>query len=225
MSSSFPLGLIDAKRSGVAPVCITVVPPARELTPSNLVPTHGTFATGAASTTHATRSGEFRSLRDYRPGDPPRQISWPASTRRRGLVLRELESTQPRRVRILFHTHRPPRTVLHSKVFESALELLHGVILLVRKQGWQAEFWADFTHAPRPVWLESGHHAELDSWLAEARMMDSPSLELPLALATDEKSEHWLTIVISNTPVRYWMTQFKAACRGNLICLDPQEAR
>ena len=56
--------------------------------------------------TSARRQGfgdDFFSLRDYQPGDNPRQIAWRASARKGGLLIRQQAALTPRQICIVLH--------------------------------------------------------------------------------------------------------------------------
>jgi len=91
LSTAFPFGLFRKERDLHMPGEIVVWPrtdrPVRTPTPGGgRVPRHG-FATRGAPGVR----GEFRSLREYRPGDEPRDIHWRSSARLSTPVIREYE--------------------------------------------------------------------------------------------------------------------------------------
>lgn len=91
LSTSFPFGLFLKERDLSVPGEVVVWPrsdrPVRVPSPGGgRVPRSGVNARGAAG-----HRGEYRSLREYRPGDDPRDIHWRSSARLRAPVIREYE--------------------------------------------------------------------------------------------------------------------------------------
>lgn len=75
------------------PATITVLPRRYPLPPIEL-PGGGSFKiSGDANTNSIGNSGEFVGLRDYRPGDPLRQIHWKSWARTGRPIVKELEDT------------------------------------------------------------------------------------------------------------------------------------
>jgi len=92
LSTSFPLGLTEARRGGQENLSVLVVYP--EIFPiaawplqgaPSLIHRGGYFLPGGAG------SAEFRSLREYRRGDNPRHVHWPTSARLNQLMVKEYE--------------------------------------------------------------------------------------------------------------------------------------
>ena len=91
LSTAFPFGMFLKQRDIQVAGEVVVWPrsdrPVRAPSPGGgRVPRLGVSAQGAAGTT-----GEYRSLRAYRPGDDPRDIHWRSSARLREPVIREYE--------------------------------------------------------------------------------------------------------------------------------------
>ena len=91
LSTGFPFGMFLKQRDLHIAAEVVVWPrsdrPVRAPSPGGgRVPRLGVSAQGAAGTT-----GEYRSLRAYRPGDDPRDIHWRSSARLREPVIREYE--------------------------------------------------------------------------------------------------------------------------------------
>lgn len=91
VSTSFPFGLFLKERDVSLPGELVVWPRTDRPVPTpspggGRVPRPGEGARGPKG-----QRGEYRSLRDYRPGDDPRDIHWRSSARLRTPVIREYE--------------------------------------------------------------------------------------------------------------------------------------
>lgn len=89
-----PFGLIQSCHKVPAPAATLTVLPKRHRLPSIEMPGGSRFQVGDESATNAIgTNGEFVGLRDYRPGDPPRQIHWKSWARTGRPIVKELEDT------------------------------------------------------------------------------------------------------------------------------------
>ena len=85
-------GIFQASRKVSAPPATLIVLPRRYPLPPLELPGGGSFrSAGEASTNESGNSGEFVGLRDYRPGDPLRQIHWKSWARTGRPIVKELE--------------------------------------------------------------------------------------------------------------------------------------
>jgi uncharacterized protein (DUF58 family) len=93
-----PFGLFQKCRKIDCPAATLIVLPRRYSLPALELPGQRAFkTTGEASSNRLRGDGEFASLRDYRPGDPMRQIHWKSWARTGRPVIKEYEDTcQPR---------------------------------------------------------------------------------------------------------------------------------
>src|SRR5690606_25740781 len=72
-----PFGLVQGCRKVASPSATLTVLPKRYALPVIEMPGNSKFQTGDETATNAIgNTGEFVGLRDYRPGDPLRQIHW-----------------------------------------------------------------------------------------------------------------------------------------------------
>lgn len=116
-----PFGLFQGcRRVSQEPSCVTVLPRRFRLPPV-VMPGLARFQIGADSTANAVgSSGEFVGLRDYRPGDPPRQIHWKSWARTGRPIVKELEDNHyPRHGLVLDTFHR----ARGDTVFEDAVSI------------------------------------------------------------------------------------------------------
>lgn len=89
-----PFGLVQGCRKVAAPSATLTVLPKRYALPVIELPGNSKFQTGDETATNAIgNTGEFVGLRDYRPGDPLRQIHWKSWARVGHPVVKELEDT------------------------------------------------------------------------------------------------------------------------------------
>lgn len=89
-----PLGLFQKCARVKAPAATLLVLPRRHPLPPIRLPGGAAFkVSGEANTNMIGTSGEFVGLRDYRPGDPLRQIHWKSWARTGRPIVKELEDT------------------------------------------------------------------------------------------------------------------------------------
>lgn len=89
-----PFGLFQRCRKVEAPpATLTVLPKRYKLPPIELPGGAAFKVSGEANTNTIGTSGEFVGLRDYRPGDPLRQIHWKSWARTGRPIVKELEDT------------------------------------------------------------------------------------------------------------------------------------
>ncbi len=89
-----PFGLFQRCRKVKAPAATLTVLPRRFPLPKIELPGGAAFKiSGEANTNSIGTSGEFVGLRDYRPGDPLRQIHWKSWARTGRPIVKELEDT------------------------------------------------------------------------------------------------------------------------------------
>lgn len=89
-----PFGLFQRCRKVKAPPATLTVLPRRFPLPPIELPGGAAFKiSGEANTNSIGTSGEFVGLRDYRPGDPLRQIHWKSWARTGRPIVKELEDT------------------------------------------------------------------------------------------------------------------------------------
>jgi uncharacterized protein (DUF58 family) len=89
-----PFGLFQKCAKVKAPAATLMVLPRRHPLPPIQLPGGAAFKiTGETNTNAIGNSGEFVGLRDYRPGDPLRQIHWKSWARTGRPIVKELEDT------------------------------------------------------------------------------------------------------------------------------------
>ncbi len=116
-----PFGLFQRCRKVKAPAATLTVLPSRFPLPPIELPGGAAFKiSGEANTTTIGTSGEFVGLRDYRPGDPLRQIHWKSWARTGRPIVKELEDTFYPRYGLIVDTLSCERTDHH---FEEAISV------------------------------------------------------------------------------------------------------
>lgn len=106
-----PFGLFQRCRKVKAPIATLTVLPRRYALPPIELPGGAAFKiSGEANTNTIGTSGEFVGLRDYRPGDPLRQIHWKSWARTGRPIVKELEDTFYPRYGLIVDTLSTDRT-------------------------------------------------------------------------------------------------------------------
>lgn len=114
VATRFPFGLFVKRRELPVDADVLVYPrrvPAPASAPARARPS------GSGGTGRRARSGEYFGLRDYRDGDEPRRLHWPATARLGQPVVREDEAGAHERVRLVL---RPGTT--GEPAFEAEVE-------------------------------------------------------------------------------------------------------
>lgn len=116
-----PFGLFQKCVRVKAPSATMLVLPRRYPLPPIELPGGAAFKiSGEATTNSIGNSGEFVGLRDYRPGDPLRQIHWKSWARTGRPIVKELEDTFYPRYGLILDTLSTDRTDL---AFEEAVSV------------------------------------------------------------------------------------------------------
>jgi uncharacterized protein (DUF58 family) len=116
-----PFGLFQRCRKVKAPAATLLVLPRRFPLPPIELPGGAAFKiTGEANTNAIGTSGEFVGLRDYRPGDPLRQIHWKSWARTGRPIVKELEDTYYPRYGLILDTLSCDRS---DQQFEEAISV------------------------------------------------------------------------------------------------------
>lgn len=121
----------------------------------------------------ALRGGtEFRGVREWAPGDPPRAIAWRASARHGKVLTREFEREDAGRVVVALDADvRDLAAALRSPALEAACSKAASLLLRLRAAGRRTVF---ATYAPSPVYLPS-----VASERALGRALESLALLVP----------------------------------------------
>ena len=124
-----PFGLVQSCRRIAAPASTLTVLPKRHLLPAFEMPGGSRFQAGDENATNAIGStGEFVGLRDYRPGDPLRQIHWKSWARTGRPIVKELEDTFYPRYGLVLDTF---LTGSNEAFFEEAVSVAASFVAMI----------------------------------------------------------------------------------------------
>jgi uncharacterized protein (DUF58 family) len=137
LSTKFPFGLIQKSRDVLEPIELMVYPrlvPVPENVLRGLPAEHGR---GRAR--WRSRSGDFFGLRDYRPGDDPRDIHWRTSARRGAPFIRESEDDEGLVATLIFDNAAEGVT---DATFEGAVSMAASIAVELLRRGYRVAFTA-----------------------------------------------------------------------------------
>jgi uncharacterized protein (DUF58 family) len=144
LSTKFPFGLIQKSRD-VADAHELLIYPALVNVPEALL--RGFPAThGLGRHKWRSRSGEFAGLRDFRPGDDPRDIHWRTTARRGVPLVRESEDDEGLEATLLFDNRLGEG--VGREAFEEAVSLVASVATVLLQRGYRVGFGARATEIP-----------------------------------------------------------------------------
>lgn len=109
VSSAFPFGLMRKSILLSQPDTVLVRPAKLALRRDLLQSTVSRGALGHEASRRVGRGEEYFGLREYRPGDSPREIAWKPSARTGELVVRERSAPVPRRVWVVLNPSGSPQ--------------------------------------------------------------------------------------------------------------------
>ncbi|MFT5123365.1 MAG: hypothetical protein ACI9TH_004039 [Kiritimatiellia bacterium] len=218
LRSRFPFGLYEIEAWRVDEVEIIVFP--RPSRPEFLAswPAAEFTQTEHDQLLLPTRTGEFRCLREYRPGDPLKGIHWPATARAGALMVREFDPPAPEHFAIVFHSMRPEKRILRIFSFEKSLRILAGLFDYCEEENIPFDFTASFNYwetirVPDPQDLTE----PMISLAGARQQIETESDALIEFLLTLHPSVR--VFVVSNTPVRYWSGSLEGL-PIDVVCID-----
>ncbi len=206
LTSSFPLGLWRTSMELRHTVDMTIYP--RPVPPRALEQAQDAALLDAEEEESPRRdwSGDFHGIRPFQPGDRLKLIHWPATARAGRLMIRQFDRRLPEKYSIIFHSIRARNApATGPDAFESALELLCGLILHCRDRTIPLDLTAGFDHwrtwqIPNPAFPEP-----VLTTLAAARRSTSQDVApLLQALSTVEPGAR--VFLVSDVPVREWVS-------------------
>ena len=219
--SSFPLGLWSSRIELTSSLQMTIfprpIPPKMFEDPDVLTLLDADDAESAMT----DWDGDFHGLREFQPGDPMKSIHWPASTRSRHLVVRQYDRRQPSRVTILFHSIRPDLKPQPGEAFESAMELLCGMLHYFLRRGTPVDMIASFNQwQSLRVESQQDLYAALCTLAMAKRTTERNCDALHAALAGSETGRR--VIILSDVPLKVWERDM-LELPGGTICLSNEE--
>jgi uncharacterized protein (DUF58 family) len=131
LSTRFPFGLIRKSRDVVAPAQLLVYPALCSV-PEHLLP-GGRPELGKRQLARPSRRGDFYGLREFRPGDDPRDVHWRVSARRGRLFVRESEEESSKTVVVVLEDQPEGGP---GPAYEAAVSLAASVALYMLRQGY-----------------------------------------------------------------------------------------
>jgi uncharacterized protein (DUF58 family) len=140
LSTRFPFGLIRKSRDVAAPAQLLVYPALCPV-PEHLLP-GGRTEQGKRQLARPSRRGDFYGLREFRPGDDPRDVHWRVSARRGRLFIRESEEESSRTVLVVLED---VAGVGAGAAYEAAVSLAASVALHLLKRGFSVGLAAGAT--------------------------------------------------------------------------------
>jgi uncharacterized protein (DUF58 family) len=131
VSTKFPFGLIQKSRDVADPIDLIVYPALVPVAPGLLrgLPTQ----LGRGRQKWRSRHGDFFGLRDFRPGDDPRDIHWRTSARRGALFVRENEDDEGIEATVVLDN----ATGAADEMFEDAVSHAASVSLELLQRGFR----------------------------------------------------------------------------------------
>lgn len=224
LASSYPGGFWRVRESGWHTVPVIVFP--RPVRPAHWDDPRAAREEEEGDTLYQPLpdwSGEYLGIREFAPGDPLKHIHWRATARAQRLVVREFDQRLPASYALFFHSYQPENARRAPDAFESALELLAGLLLRCREEAVPLHLSADFLGWRSVALTGSRSLREPLTWLAEAKWTPSSDLT-PLAekLAAVPEGSH--VFIISDTPLRHWQPLLPR-CAAETTCLSVGEMR
>lgn len=155
LATEFPFGLFRKERDVPLPGELVVWPRTDRPVPSETLAPSGAAATSSISAATAGPRGEFRSLREYRPGDDARDIHWRSSARSGSLVVREYEADAGEALWVVLDTCHEPGAKAEAAV-EMAASLCaraahRGRIFALAAGAWTVEPGTGEVHLERAL--------------------------------------------------------------------------
>ncbi|MDB6135430.1 MAG: hypothetical protein JWM59_3673 [Verrucomicrobiales bacterium] len=224
LMSVYPLGLWRSELELRDRVEMTVFP--RPVPPRELEEAQDAALLDVDEAESARRdwTGDFHGIRGFQPGDRLKLIHWAATARSGRVMVRQFDRRLPEKFSIVFHSIRPDgRKPTGPDAFESAMELLCGLLLHCQERAIPADFTASFmgwrtVHIPNPDDLDPALRQ-----LAAARPVpESNASALLHAISATEAGAR--VFLVSEVPVREW-EDLLPELPFDITCLSLSELR
>jgi len=135
VATAFPFGLFRKERDLSLPGELVVWPsthrPVRALT----LPGDRSREKGSRASMRAVHRGDYRSMREYRPGDDPRDVHWKAAARSGALMVREYEGEESPGIWVCLDAAAPP-----GEDAERAVEIAAAIAARTLREGREVGF-------------------------------------------------------------------------------------
>jgi uncharacterized protein (DUF58 family) len=120
--TAFPFGLMETTMESEHDEEVLVLPRMGHIREDVMRRHKGGEAKWLRELRRRDQQDEFRSLREYRPGDNPRHIHWPTTARLRKLFVREFERLEMHAILILLDAHAPVEDPLSAEARRQRFE-------------------------------------------------------------------------------------------------------
>jgi len=135
LATAFPFGLFRKERDLSLPGELVIWPstqrPVRALTLAG----DRSREQGSRASLRAVHRGDYRSMREYRPGDDPRDVHWKAAARSGSLMVREYEGEDAAGIWICLDAAAPP-----GEEAERAVEIAASISARTLREGREVGF-------------------------------------------------------------------------------------
>jgi len=214
LATSFPFGMVVARKAFPDDREVVVYPRVHSAR-TNVVEQAGGI--GEMPRVYQGSGDEFFSLREYVPGDDPRQIAWRVSARSQTLLVKELEQQFTRHVVLVLDTRVAVHVEEFDDRFEDAIELVASLaITLLNRQYSVAIVTATET-------MQEGegkaHGLRVLDFLARVTPADGELAEPYSRAVSVSHPRHTCFLMVSPDPVEWG----KAYSGGAARVLDPRE--
>jgi uncharacterized protein (DUF58 family) len=135
LSTGFPFGLFRKERDLDLEAALVVWPKSDRSVREARTPGGPRQRSGEVIGAGAGARGEFRGLRDYRPGDDPRDVHWRSSARLGTPVIREYERERAETLWICLDLRRRPDEARDEAREEEALEIAASLARVTIERG------------------------------------------------------------------------------------------
>jgi len=143
LSTRFPFGLLRRSIDVEAPVDLLAYP---ALVPvSDPILRGGLAQLGEKQSPARARSGDFHGLREFRPGDDPRDIHWRTSARRGRPFVREFEEESGRTIVVVLEAGAGPNA---AEEFETAVSYAASLALVLLRRAFRVGLVAGRSFMP-----------------------------------------------------------------------------
>ena len=212
-----PFGFFETTRSFVLTSRMVVVP--KPVVPRGLVFSAGPLDLHEDDPMTASGGpGEIRGLRQWRPGDAVKRVSWPATVRAMargaGWVVWETDPPgfRPARFMLLIHSFGADRGLIQPERFERAMCHAAGILRMLHAQGMPARLMADFDDwRVRPASRAAQLVECMEILAAAKRAAGTEAHDLHAALTEIHPDEG--VIILSDMPLAAWRSRLPPAMR------------